>query len=195
MTVLTTNQDMMKATILLTMTALAVAGCKNASEPDRADAPPAEPALEALLLAGKPEGAVSISEARAKHEPGTPVVLAGKIMGRDDPFVEDRAMVVLGDPARLTSCDLRPGDNCKTPWDVCCDEPEVIRQSIATVQVVNDDGSLVKHGLRGLGGMKELSSLVVKGTVAEGSNPDNLIVNAEAIHVAAVEPAAANPAD
>ena len=39
-------------------------------------------------------------------------------------------------------------------------------------------------GLEGVGGLEKLSSVVVKGTVAEGSSADALIINATAIHVA-----------
>jgi hypothetical protein len=42
--------------------------------------------------------------------------------------------------------------------------------------------------------MKELSSLVVKGTVAEGSNANNLLINATGIHIAMIEPTKENPA-
>ena len=95
---------------------------------------------------------------------------------------------------RLIEGDLIPEDECPTPWDVCCDDPDVITASIATIQVVDDEGRPLKSGLRGVGGMKELSSLVVKGVVAKGSNEKNFLVNATGIHVAMAEPTKENPA-
>ncbi len=87
----------------------------------------------------------------------------------------------------ISSCNRLHGDSCSTPWDVCCDDPDVIQASIATIQVVDADGKLHKSGLKGLGGIKELSQLVVQGTIADGSGPDNLIINATGIHIASVE--------
>ena len=97
-------------------------------------------------------------------------------------------MLILGDPEVITSCNRKAGDGCATPWDVCCDDKELVRNSIVTIQVLDADGQLIKSGLKGLGNMKELSSLVVKGTIAEGSGPDNLIINATGIHIASAEP-------
>lgn len=150
--------------------------------------------LDGIILTEAPAGAITITEARKNPTPGTEVVISGKVMGDKRPFVEDFALVTLGDPTRITSCDLRPGDTCETPWDVCCDEPDVITASIATVQVVGKDGLPVPKGLKGLAGMKELSSLVVQGVVAEGSNENNLLINATGIHVAMVEATTENPA-
>ncbi|NNC87761.1 MAG: hypothetical protein HKN82_04785 [Akkermansiaceae bacterium] len=173
--------------ILSAAAALAVAACKQNEAAGGGAAPAPAGNLEAVLTAEAPPNPVSILEARKNPAAGADVTVTGKIMGRREPFVDGRALVVIGDPAALTSCDLRPGDSCATPWDVCCDEPAVIRKSIATVQVVDADGSPLKEGLKGLGGMKELSSLVVTGTVAEGSNADNFVINATGIHVAKAE--------
>ena len=43
--------------------------------------------------------------------------------------------------------------------------------------VLDDQGKPRKAGLRGLGGLKELSSLIVVGEVAEGSNQNNFLVS------------------
>jgi len=104
-------------------------------------------------------------------------------MGRKEPFIDGRALVVLGDPAVITSCDLRPGDNCPTPWDVCCDDHGDIKASTATIQILDSNGKPLKQGLKGVSGIKELSNIIVTGTIAEGSNTDNLLVNATGIFV------------
>jgi len=97
-------------------------------------------------------------------------------------------MLTIGDPAVLTSCNRMPGDSCATPWDACCDDPDLIKKAIATVQILDADGKLLPSGLKGLGGMKELSSVIIKGTVADGSTPDNLLITATGIHIASIEP-------
>ena len=51
------------------------------------------------------------------------------------------------------------------------------------MQVVDDAGKPLKTGLKGLGGMKELSALTVTGKIAEGSNMENMLVNATGIFV------------
>lgn len=148
--------------------------------------------LQSLLLPKAPEGAITITEARKKPTPGTQVIVSGKVMGNDNPIIQSRALLTLGDPTRLDSCDLIPGDECPTPWDVCCADPDIVRASIATIQVIDENGKPVKAGLRGLGGLQELSKLIVIGEVANGSNANNFLVNATGFHVIASKAAGSN---
>lgn len=185
----------MKATNLLPIIAsLTLVSCGDKNTADLGDTDGAKKSLAAFLLSDAPSGAISIQEARKNPTPGTKVVLSGKVMGKEEPLIKSRAMLTLGDPAKMVSCDLRPGDGCETPWDVCCDLQEVIKANIATIQILGDDGKPLTAGLRGLGGLKELSSLVVVGEVAEGSNENNFLVNATGIHVAMAEATKENPA-
>ena len=149
-------------------------------------------ALQALLLPKAPEGPLTITEARKKPTPGTKIIVSGKVMGNRNPIIQSRALLTLGDPDRLDSCDLIPGDDCPTPWDVCCSDPDVVRASIATIQVIDENGKPVKSGLRGLGGLQELSNLIVVGEVAKESNAENFLVNATGIHVIASKAAGSN---
>ncbi|WP_411844690.1 hypothetical protein AAFN60_11715 [Roseibacillus persicicus] len=139
--------------------------------------------LESYLLKEAPENPVAISQVFANPTPGTKVTVTGEVMGRSEPFVENRAMLVLGDPTKIIPCNRNDDDHCETPWDVCCDDPDVIKTSIATIQILDNEGMPVKEGLKGLGGIQELTTLTVVGTIAEGSNEQNLIINAEGIHV------------
>lgn len=170
----------------LTLTAcsvLALISCGEKKATEASDTPATGTSLEAVIVPSEPSGALSITEVRKTVKVGKEVTLAGKVMGRKDPFVDGRALLILGDPAIITSCDLRPGDGCPTPWDVCCDDNDAIKAATATIQVVDQDGKPIKQGLKGVHGIKELSKLVVKGTIAEGSSADNLLVNATAIFV------------
>ncbi len=139
--------------------------------------------LEELLLASTPEKALDIADLRKSAQAGDTVTFTGNVIGSESVFMDGRAVMIMGDPKKITSCNLIPGDECETPWDVCCDDPDVIKASIVTVQVVDDAGKPLKTGLKGLGGMKELSALTVTGEVAEGSNKDNMLVNATGIFV------------
>ena len=170
-----------KYLLIVSMFAFASCGEKNETTDTKESANSNE--LESIIVKTAPENAQSIYVAREKAKPGDKLTIQGKVMGARQVFVDGRAILKLGDPELITSCDLIPGDSCETPWDVCCDDPDTIKESTLTVQVVDADGKVLKSGFKGVSGIKELSKLVVTGTVAEGSNKDNLLLNATAIYV------------
>lgn len=176
------------ALALALSTALLTSCQKTEEEVEKTETNKPSSPLESIILKEAPTNALAISEAIKAPQPGEPITISGEVMGRLDPFIEDRAMVILGDPTKLTPCNRKPGDSCDTPWDVCCDLQETINQSTATIQVLDENGAPIKTGLKGLNGMKELSFLTVTGTVAEGSNDKNLLVSATGIHVAEESP-------
>jgi hypothetical protein len=152
------------------------------AKPAAAEAPPVE-LPESLLAKDALPDAVGVVAARKAVEPGKEIVITGFVGGREEPFVDGRAIFTLGDSKALTQCDAKPGDGCKTPWDACCDEPEKIKASIASIQVVDGDGLVLKRKLEGFGGIAPGSTVSVKGKIAPGSTSDALIVNAEQFHV------------
>ncbi|MDF1740259.1 MAG: hypothetical protein P1U86_13950 [Verrucomicrobiales bacterium] len=165
------------------MIALSQFSCKKAgteTSTENAAAPAADPQIEAVFLDAAPEGAVSVIESRKKAEPGTTITVKGRIAGAMEPFSADYATLVLSDDS-LETCEKNPSDSCKTPWDACCVEPKTISASRLTVQVLGEDGRPVGQTLKQVRGLKELDSLVVTGTVAEGSSDENLILNATGI--------------
>jgi hypothetical protein len=161
--------------------ALLATGC-GAERPAPAGDAAVAPEVEAVFTAPPgSEAPTPIPQARTRVKPGEPVVLQGKIMGVMTPFVEGRAAFVLGDEATLTACNLRPGDGCPTPWDVCCDDPAVIRAGTATIQIVGGDGAVLRRGLKGVHGLKELSRVRIEGVADAMSTPEAMIVNARSI--------------
>lgn len=136
----------------------------------------------ALFVDKNIDGAVSVKEAR-KLKAGDKVKVHGKVMGASNPFIESRAMFVLGDPSSLTSCDLKPGDECKTPWDVCCDEDKEIAAGTLSIQVVDASGKAMKTGLEGKSGLQKLSKVVIQGVVASNSSAEAMTINAEQIFI------------
>ena len=138
-----------------------------------------------LIVDAPPASAIRVAEARKAVQPGAEIVITGFVGGRADPFVEGRAALTLADGSVLETCDRRPGDGCPTPWDACCDPPEKIEASVATIQVVDANGQVLKQGLKDIGGIREQVVLTVKGKVAPSSSPEALIVSAEQIHVGA----------
>ncbi len=165
--------------------ALALNSCEKATTPDEsgessASTKAADPKIEAVFVDAAPEGAVSVLESRKKAEPGSTITVVGRIAGAMEPFSKDYATLVLADDSLMT-CERNPGDGCTTPWDACCVEPKTIAASRLTVQIVGDDGRPVGQSLKEVRGLKELDGLIVTGTVAEGSNEENLILNATGI--------------
>jgi len=141
------------------------------------------PALPSnLFLEKEPEGAKTVEEVKASAKAGDKVVFRGRIGGSKAPFVEKRAVFTLMG-AGLKACSDDPEDKCTTPWDYCCDTPEAIAKHSATIQVVDASGAPLRVGLKGANGLKELSEVVVQGTVKEAKDKI-MIVNATGFFIA-----------
>ena len=150
------------------------------TEPEETASVDLNPVIEGVFDETEPESPITVVEARKSAQPGDEIIVIGKVSGAMSPFTEGFATFVLADQA-LETCDLVPGDLCETPWDACCVEPSVIQNMRMSIQILGEDGRPVMQSLRGVRGMKELDTLVVSGTVAEGSTADNLILNATGI--------------
>ena len=174
----------MKPTLLLALgLTLALASCSEEKAAADNTYSSESGGLASLVLSTAPADAIDIADLRKSGKPGDTVTFTGHVIGSDPVFMDGRAVMIMGDPKKLTSCNLRPGDECETPWDVYCDDHDVITASILTVQVVDDAGKPLKTGLKGLGGMKELSALTIIGKVADKSNESNMLINATGIFV------------
>jgi len=133
-----------------------------------------------LMLNEEPVGAISILALKAeKNVSGNDVVVTGRIGGRVAPFVEGRAMFTMID-LELPVCGL--ADPCKTPWDSCCETPETIKSNMITVQVVDEDGAIVKRGLDADDGLSPLDRITIQGTVSE-QDGDLVLLDAIGIYV------------
>jgi hypothetical protein len=144
----------------------------------RADELPAS-----LLVKKAPADAVSVTKARTAAKAGEAVVVRAKIGGRAVALAPKAAIAVIADEKAIAPCNAKPEDKCTIPWDYCCEDAAKLKASTATIQVKGEKGKVVRASLRGLGELKELSTVVVAGTVDEASNKDVLIINATAIHV------------
>ncbi|WDE97556.1 hypothetical protein PQO03_17150 [Lentisphaera profundi] len=141
-----------------------------------------EVTLDPQVFNQKLDQGISISEAR-KLKAGDEVLISGKIIGAHSVFVENRASFIIGDHNILTSCDLHEGDNCQAPWDVCCEESKDIAANTLSIQLVDDSGMILKTGLKGKNGLKELSLVTIKGSVSPQSSEAAMIINATAIQL------------
>lgn len=167
--------------IALSLSAL-FQGCGDDGADTEKTIKPSDATLPAtLLLKDKPANAISVIEARKQLKKGESVVIAGDIGARMVPFVENRAAFILADENNILDCG-REGCGCKTPWDYCGETPEKIAESILMVQVLDDKGKIIKKSLKGFNNLKELSKVIVVGTVDETSTKDNVIINATGIY-------------
>lgn len=171
----------MKMYISLTLIGLSflAAGCGSsevASVPNKAYSA----SKSEYLVDSEPAGAIPVGEARESTEDGQEVTLVGLIGGSSDPFVEGLAAFTIVDP-KVPYC--APDEGCPTPWDYCCTQDQV-KDNIATVKIVDEAGRPVVHGARGLLGVKELSTVVVKGK-AKRDDQGNLTVAANKVFVRA----------
>lgn len=132
-------------------------GCGKAPE---AAAPRPEPVFPVALFAPVSGTPIGVTEARNTVQDGDQVVLRGWIGGRLDPFVENRAVMLLVDES-LPLCD----EGCKTPWDACCFPAEKTRANTVTVQVADATNQPLRVSLRGQGGLEPAVKVAVAGTV------------------------------
>ncbi|MAT68739.1 MAG: hypothetical protein CMJ58_04375 [Planctomycetaceae bacterium] len=126
----------------------------------------------------EPAGAVPVGEARQKAEDGKEITLVGLIGGSSEPFVKGLAAFTIVD-AKVPYC--APDEGCPTPWDYCC-ETDAVKENIATVKIVDDAGKPVSQDARDFLEVKELSTVVVKGT-AKRDDQGNLTIAANKIFV------------
>lgn len=161
---------------LLTLAILA--GCS-----DEATAPPRVAAIDAAayLLKEPPadpqEVAVLHGSAGVSQEE---VVVVGKIGGSLNPWIEGRAAFNIVDRS-VKSCSDIPGDDCPTPWDYCCTQSD-LQGATALVKVVGEDGRLLAGDARKLFRIKELQTVIVRGTASKDKQ-GNLIVVSSSLYI------------
>ncbi|MCZ7648309.1 MAG: hypothetical protein M5U26_24135 [Planctomycetota bacterium] len=157
---------------------------KSPAEKSPAPNPAAQAALPAgLFLEAAPEQAVDVGKLKESAKEHDEVVVRGRIGGDHHPFVEGSAVMFLVDP-ELKSCgETGEEDHCQTPWDFCCEPKEKRTANMLTVQLVDESGKPLKTGLKGQHGLKELSTVIVKGKVGPRPDPKILVVNATGLYV------------
>jgi hypothetical protein len=159
-------------------------GCDDRSAQNTAPpaATPAEPLPANLMAAAAPANAKGVAEVRKVAADGDAVVVRGRIAGQENPFTEGRAQFQLVDLG-VRSCAEMPDDKCPTPWDMCCEDKKDIAANSVTVQVVGEDGKPLKATLDGVGGLKPLSEVSVKGKLKKSPDGNSVMVNATELYV------------
>jgi hypothetical protein len=134
-----------------------------------------------FLLEKAPEPAPDVVDAKKGLKKGDKIVLKGRIGGSKAPFVKERAVFTLVGRG-IKACNEIPGDNCPIPWDYCCSPRAEITAHSATIQITDAKGMPLRTDIKGRWAIKELSELIVVGTVAEVRG-DAMVVNATGVHV------------
>lgn len=162
------------------LTALFMTACGPSDAPESLI--PENVFAQTRFLAERPAKAVSVGEIRSTVVPGREVAIAGLIGGTLEPFVDGFAAFVLADPS-IRFCDEIPDEHCATPWDACCEDPDKLRDNRVSVQFVNADNQVLQESLKGVGGLRELSQVIVTGTLSEDSTPENINLLAEKLYL------------
>ena len=121
--------------------------------------------------------AENILALREKPDSEEEVVVHGRV--RD--FVEGLAAFTLTDMS-VEPCDASQGDSCKTPWDYCCEAPDVLAKASVTV-AFHADGEIAPDTLPAFRGIDHLDHVFVRGPVTRDA-VGNLTVAVASIHVA-----------
>lgn len=166
----------------LVLLAAFMTGCGPAETSD--STAPERPFAQTHFLAERPAGVISVGAARAAVEPGAEVAISGLIGGALEPFVDGYAAFVLADPAILF-CNEMPDEHCATPWDACCEDPDKLKAHRISVQFVDADNQILPQSLKGVGGLQELSEVIVTGTISEDSTADNINLLAQKLYLVA----------
>lgn len=174
-----------RESLMLMVTVLGLsAGCdQNEYQADhgKGDGPAKENKTPVLgespfVLNAEPAGVTGVIELRKQAKKDDEVVVVGRVGGSVKPFVEGRAGFLMVDTS------LTPTDGCDTPWDFCELTKEEVAAARVSVKFVGPDGKTHPVGAKELFGIKELSTVVVKGKVTR-DDKDNVGVLATGIFV------------
>jgi hypothetical protein len=164
---------------VLALVTVVIVGCSK---------PEPEPAVSydasKFMLSSEPDNALNVIAARDSAKDQDQVAVIGRIGGQLNPWVEDRAAFFIVDPSLLACSDEKEDGepcSCPTPWDYCC-ELDKLPNAMTLVKFVETDGTAVKHDARKIFDVKELQTVIVKGT-AQRDDAGNLTILADGIFV------------
>lgn len=139
-----------------------------------------EPSGAQYLLTEEPQDAKDVIAVRESAQDEDTVVVVGRIGGSRDPWVEGRAAFSIVDLS-LKACSDIEGDQCKMPWDYCC-QTDLLPDATVLVKMVDDSDKLIDTDSRELLTVKELDTVVVDGK-AKRDDAGNLTILASKIFV------------
>ena len=166
--------------ILIALTAataiLSTSGCSEGSTSAQARVT----SDAAWVLASAPEGAMSVTQAKAEMSVGDTVILRGIIGGSRAPISAQSPVFTVIDTGLFNQCTTGD-DHCNTPWDYCCAAPSDLKANAATVQVIDASGTPITDSVTAHG-FAPLDEIIVVGTVGPRPNAEVLTVRARGIY-------------
>ena len=159
---------------------LATGALLSACGGESAPAAPSSDVPERFYLASAPSAPQPVSAVVAAAKDGDEVVVTGRVGGAHKVFVDGFAAFTIIDAA-VAPCGTDKMDDCKTPWDYCCDTPDVLAANGLSVELVAD-GQPLRASARGFHGLDHLKTVVVTGKVARDP-AGNVRVLASGLHV------------
>lgn len=172
--------------IALTSSLVLVAGCDSSSTDttssngETSSSTQDQVTQTSWLLDEAPSEYREVAEAKQSVGEGDQVVLRGRIGGRVEPLSADSPAFIIMDAA-IPSCADNEGDNCRMPWDYCCETPETIAANSATIIVLDENGNPTDEDLVAAG-LEPLDEVIVVGTVQARPNGNVLTVHATGVH-------------
>ena len=131
--------------------------------------------LEAFHLAAAPANPISVKELKT-----TAATDSVTVVGRVKDIHDGAAGFTIADKS-LKPCNEREGDDCKTPWDYCCEPMEELKLGTANVEF-REGGKALRASMKGFHGIDHLKEVVVVGK-PEKDAEGNVTVVAKGVYV------------
>ena len=131
--------------------------------------------LEAFHLATAPANPISVKELKTAAAADS-VTVVGRVKD-----IHDRTAGFTIADKSLKPCNEREGDDCKTPWDYCCEPVEELKVGTANVEF-REAGKVVRASMKGFHGIDHLKEVVVVGK-PEKDAEGNVTVVAKGVYV------------
>jgi hypothetical protein len=152
---------------MLAVATLVACGGGTRAELPATKAPSA--AVAALLLPQAPSGGLGVDAAKAKGA-AAQVVVTGRIAST----VRGLAAFTLMDSALPYCGEKNKEDNCKTPWDYCCESPETYRKHALVVEARGADGKPLPSP--SLGDLRLLDQVAVVGQLVVDEHGNHTVL-------------------
>ena len=133
-----------------------------------------------FLLAEEPGDVMCVCAVRDILPNEQPVAILGRIGGIENPWTEGEASFVMSDPSLelISDGDHQCGDNC--PY--CAKKQSDRLNSMAFVQIVDDQGHVIRTDARRLLGVAEDQMVVILGRVSL-NRTGHMVVAANGLYV------------
>ena len=146
--------------IPLVALSLVLAGCGDASDTP-SDGTESSP-LAAFWASSAPADAKPVLEVKNSAQSGDEVVVTGRVKD----FNSGLSAFTLID-STLKSCKETKDDMCKTPWDYCCVESDLVAAATISIELHDADDRPFRQSLKGFQDLDHLQTVQVAGKVTK----------------------------